>query len=223
MIGRKLFNSRWVLDIGAWPYHLLTENRAWHTNCGRLLDGVPVGTDRLRVLDLGVGPGVSALAMGRRYPNLLLIGIDVGQRMLELAAANRRDEGWPAGRFSLLRADALRLPLKDESVDVVTGHSLLYLLEESVLALREAFRVLRPGGYVSFLEPRAGNVSWSWLWRQRSIRLFVSASLWRWYSRLHRRYSPSQLSTLLDLAGFKQPATEETLGGFGIFVRARKP
>jgi len=220
---RRLFNTRWVFDLGAWPYHLVTENRAWQTNCSRLLDGVPIGRDRVRVLDLGVGPGVSALAMGRRYPNLQFIGIDIVQRMLELAAASRDYEGWTPTRLFLLRADVLRLPLTDESVDVVTGHSLLYLLEDPLQALREALRVLRPGGFACFLEPRAGKVRWPWLWRQRSIRLFISACLWRCYSGIHLRYSPEQLSTLLSLAGFKQPTTEETLGGFGIFARARKP
>jgi len=161
--------------------------------------------------------------MGRRYPNLQFVGIDIVQRMLELAAENRHYEGWATNRLFLLRADVLRLPLLNESVDVVTGHSLLYLLEDPLQALGEALRVLRPGGFASFLEPSGGKVRWSWVWRQRSIRFFISACLWRWYSGIHQRYSPEKLSTLLSLAGFRQPTTEESLGGFGIFARARKP
>lgn len=221
--GRRLLHSRWVFDLGAWPYDVMTANPIWRASCARLLDSVSPGGSHVTVLDLGIGPGVSAFAMGRRHRDATFIGVDVVQRMLELAAANRSREGWPPERLALLRADALHLPLAEATVDVVVGHSFLYLLSDHEATLTEAFRVLRSGGQVAFLEPNAAEVDWGWLWQQGSVRLLTSLSLWRFYNWFHRRFSAEQLTLALQQAGFTQVSTEVTLGGFGIFGRARKP
>jgi ubiquinone/menaquinone biosynthesis C-methylase UbiE len=123
----------------------------------------------------------------------------------------------------LLRGDANRLPLDDGVVDVVTGHSFLYLLPDYAVALAEVHRVLRPQGYVAFLEPHAGVLDWHWLWRQHSAGLQISLSLWRVYSWLHRRFTAERLAAALAAGGFVRVKTEVTLGGFGLFARGRKP
>jgi ubiquinone/menaquinone biosynthesis C-methylase UbiE len=161
--------------------------------------------------------------MGQQRPELRFIGLDFSYSMLRTAANTRRKAGWPLARLRLLRGDALHLPLKDGKLDAVTGHSFLYLLPDHHLALSEAHRILRLGGYVAFLEPHAGSGSWSWLLRQGSSRLFISISLWRLYSGWHRRFSPESLELSLAQAGFTNIKTEVTLGGFGIFGRAQKP
>jgi ubiquinone/menaquinone biosynthesis C-methylase UbiE len=68
-----------------------------------------------------------------------------------------------------VRADALHLPLADESVDAVTGHSFLYLLPDHPIALSQAKHVFYPKGYVAFLKPHwlgphyhGGDVRWIW-------------------------------------------------------------
>ncbi len=212
-----------LFDVGARAYNFFTTNQVWLANCVRLLDHVPPGRDSLRVLDLGVGPGGSALTMGQQHPAARFIGLDISQPMLALAASNRLKANWPPERLPLVRADALRLPLADESVDAVTGHSFLYLLPDHLIALSEAKRVLCPKGYVAFLEPQAGHASWSWLWDQTCCRLLISISGWRFYSGLHRRFSPESMRHSLAQAGFVHITTEVTLGGFGIFGRAQKP
>jgi ubiquinone/menaquinone biosynthesis C-methylase UbiE len=161
--------------------------------------------------------------MGRQRPAAYFIGLDLSQRMLAIAGDNRLKAGWPSERLSLLRADAFQLPLVDGGLDAITGHSFLYLLPHRRVALAEAKRILRPGGYVAFLEPHAGQVNWSWLLGQVSIRLLTSISLWRLYSWLHARFSAESLGLTLQEAGFVNVTTEVTLGGFGIFGRAQKP
>ncbi len=89
--------------------------------------------------------------------------------------------------------------------------------------MAEVYRVLRPGGYVAFLEPHAGFVDWRWLVGQPWAGLQISLSLWRIYSWLHRRFSAERLQTALMQAGFEMLHTEVTLGGFGIFGRGQKP
>lgn len=213
----------WIFEAGARLYDFFTGNPIWAANCARLLAHVPPQQGRFRVLDVGAGPGVSAIAVGQQWPQAHFIGLDFAPRMLGVAAGNRRKAGWPLARLRLVQADAFHLPLKDEMVDAVTGHSFLYLFSNYLVALTEAERVLRPGGYAAFLEPHAGQVSWAWLWGQASGRLFISISLWRLYSGWHRRFSPESLRLGLAQAGFTNITVEVTLGGFGIFGRAQKP
>lgn len=213
----------WIFNAGADAYDFFTANPIWTANCARLLDHVPAEQARLQVLDLGIGPGGSAIAMGQHWPERRFIGFDISRSMLRIAAHNRRKAGWSPNRLALGRGDALHLPLQEGRLDAVTGHSFLYLLSDHHLALAEINRVLRPGGYVAFLEPHVGPISWSWLLSGASTRLFVSLSLWRLYSSWHRRYSAESLRLDLAQAGFTHIKTEVTLGGFGIFGRAQKP
>jgi ubiquinone/menaquinone biosynthesis C-methylase UbiE len=221
-VGRRLLDNDVIFDFGAWAYASMTGNPIWLANCARLLDEVPTTAGQFCVLDLGAGPGISTLTMGQRRPTANLIAFDLAQQMLDLARSNRTRAGWSSKRLALLRGDAQYLPLDDGGVDVVTGHSFLYLLPDFGAVLAEVHRVLRPGGYVAFLEPHAGVLDWHWLWRQRSVGLQVSLSLWRVYSWLHRRFTAERLATTLVTAGFANVQTEVTLGGFGLFARGRK-
>lgn len=211
----------WLFDVGAWPYNWMTANRVWQQSCADLLNSIRQQSGDLLVLDLGIGPGVSAVSMGERAQNARFIGLDISLPMLRQARANRAKLGWPARRLMLVQADAEFLPLADQACDAAAGHSFLYLLPDHPAVLKEAQRVLRPGGNAAFLEPNAGRVDWAWLIRQGSLRLLVSLSLWRFYNWLHGRFSPESMTAALEQAGFVGADTEITLGGFGIYGRAR--
>jgi ubiquinone/menaquinone biosynthesis C-methylase UbiE len=222
-VGRRLLDNDVIFDFGAWAYANMTANPVWLANCARLLDDIPPARGQFCVLDLGAGPGISTLTMGQRRPEANFIAFDLAQQMLDLAFSNRAKAGWSPQRLALLRGDAHDLPLHDGTVDVVTGHSFLYLLPEYGAVLAEVRRVLRPGGHIAFLEPHAGVLDWHWLWRQRSPGLQISLSLWRVYSWLHRRFTAKRLSAALAASGFTNVRTEVTLGGFGLFARGRRP
>jgi ubiquinone/menaquinone biosynthesis C-methylase UbiE len=213
----------WIFDAGAKIYNAVNTNETWKASSARLIEGMGGEEDGLLVLDLGIGPGVSAISMGDNHPSARFIGLDISKRMLESAKENREKNGWPADRLALLRGDALLLPLVDGAVDAAAGHSFLYLLPDHCAALHEAYRVVRPGGSVAFLEPYAGKVDWRWLWQQRSVRLLISLTLWRFYNWLHGRFSKESMRRTLEQAGFNQIDLEVTLGGFGIIGRGRKP
>jgi ubiquinone/menaquinone biosynthesis C-methylase UbiE len=214
--------GQWIFDLGAGIYNSVNSNPIWQANCALLLDGMAPPAAGLLVLDLGVGPGVSAMNMGKRRPNDDFIGLDISRQMLELAGENRVEAGWQPNRLRLVRGNALRLPFADDAVDAVTGHSFLYLLPDHHTALIEAHRVVRSGGYAAFLEPYAGRVDWSWLLRQKSWQLLLSLTLWRFYNWIHGRFSEGDIKGEFEAVGFCRVETEVTLGGFGIFGRATK-
>jgi ubiquinone/menaquinone biosynthesis C-methylase UbiE len=215
--------GQWIFDAGAKIYNLMNSNPIWQENCAHLLDGTTANENGAVVLDLGIGPGVSAFGMGQRNAEAHFIGLDISQQMLAVAGKNRKELGWSGARLSLLRANAQCLPLAQGSVDATTGHSFLYLLPDHHAALQEANRVLRHGGYAAFLEPYVGQVDWGWLLSQRSTRLVISLTLWRFYNWVHGRFSKQSMQREMERTGFTNISTEVTLGGFGIFGRAQKP
>ncbi|MFQ5921468.1 MAG: class I SAM-dependent methyltransferase [Anaerolineales bacterium] len=212
----------WVFSSAAWLYDWMTANSAWQASCANLLDPLPASAEGGLILDLGIGPGVSAMSMGARRSRVRFVGLDLSHPMLKRAHANRELAGWPARRLMLVQADADHLPLAGESFDAVAAHSFLYLLPDHHAALNEANRVVRSGGLAAFMEPNADRADWGWLLRQRSGRLLFSFSLWRFYNWLHGRFSPASLTAAFERAGFNEVDIENALGGFGIYGWARK-
>ncbi len=97
------------------------------------------------VLDLGCGGGIDALLAAQRVGPLgKVYGLDMTEEMLELARANQRKAGVTNAEF--LRGEMENIPLPDESVDVVISNCVINLSPDKDRALREAFRVLKPGG-----------------------------------------------------------------------------
>lgn len=212
----------WVFDTAAWLYDWMTANPAWQESCAHLLSPAPDGAGARWVLDLGIGPGVSAIQMGASRPQARFVGLDLSHVMLKQARLGRGHAGWPPNRLMLVQADVAHLPLAGQSFDAAAAHSFLYLLPDPDAALVEANRVMRAGGLAAFMEPSSDRVDWGWLLRQRSGRLLVAFTLWRLYNWVHGRFSPARFKAAFERAGFSEVDTERTLGGFGLYGWARK-
>ena len=97
------------------------------------------------VLDLGSGGGIDVLLSARRVgPTGKAYGLDMTDEMLALARENQRRAGVENAEF--LKGEIEHIPLPDNSVDVVISNCVINLSADKDRVLREAFRVLKPGG-----------------------------------------------------------------------------
>ncbi len=104
-------------------------------------------------LDVGSGPGNVTASLARAAgPDGLALGVDISEPML--ARAVRAEAGPQVG---FVRADAQRLPFRDETFDAVVSIAVLQLIPKPSVALAEMVRVLRPGARMAVMVPTAGR------------------------------------------------------------------
>jgi arsenite methyltransferase len=97
------------------------------------------------VLDLGSGGGIDVLLSARRVgPAGKAYGLDMTDEMLALARENQRKAG--VDNVEFLKGEIENIPLPDNSVDVIISNCVINLSADKDRVLREAFRVLKPGG-----------------------------------------------------------------------------
>jgi arsenite methyltransferase len=148
-----------------------------------------------RVLDCGSGAGADALIAARLVgPAGRVIGIDMTPEMIARAQANAGDAGLANVEFreGLLEA----LPVDDGWADVVISNGVLNLVPDKVAALREMFRVLRPGGRLQIADIVLG--------RQVSDASKQDVSLWT--GCIAGGLLEGEIRALVDAAGFRDIA-----------------
>lgn len=213
-----------LFALAALPYDLMTRHPAWREHAAGLaaeLPAAPAGRSRV-VLDLGCGPGVSALAIARRHPEDVVIGLDVAAPMIRRAVAHD-----PGGRCGWLVGSALALPIADRAIDAATGHSFLYLIPDRARALAEIVRVLRPGGRLALLEPRRQSAREAASSVRRALaelgpHLAFTFGAWRVAARASGAFDEGSLGATLEASGLRVVALRRTLHDMGFVVTAEK-
>jgi arsenite methyltransferase len=194
-----------------------------------------------RVLDLGSGGGIDVLLSARRVgPTGFAYGLDMTDAMLELAEHNRAEAGVENVRF--LRGIIEDIPLPPESVDVVISNCVINLSADKEQVLREAYRVLVPGGRFAVsdivyqgriphglrvdLEAWAGCIAGA-LEEEMYRALLASAGFTNVEVEVTRRYALQDIAesgAKASLAVIGEAERRDVDGHFvSAFVRAQKP
>ncbi len=194
-----------------------------------------------RVLDLGSGGGIDVLLSAKRVgPTGFAYGLDMTDPMLELAERNRLEAGIENVRF--LKGIIEAIPLPDNSVDVIISNCVINLSADKGQVLREAYRVLAPGGRFAVsdivvqgelppilrrdMESWAGCVAGA-LEEETYRSLLRDAGFIESEIEVTRRYSLEEIASSGASASIAALSPEErhTIDGrfISAFVRARKP
>lgn len=155
------------------------------------------------VLDLGCGGGLDALYAAQRVaPHGRVYGLDMTPEMIELAKRNQRKTNITNVEFLL--GDIEAIPLPDESVDVVISNCVINLVPDKDAALREAHRVLKPGGRLAIADPVfRGNPAVPAELRQR---------LDGWIACVSGALTESEYAAKLKAAGFTEITIDTSQG-----------
>ena len=148
--------GKWFLTTETWKVHVLERAIA------DLVRLIPQPRQRYDVVvDVGCGSGRSLPKLADRFGPVELVGVDIDPQMLAIA----RQESDQAGvAVRLLEASSSRLPLPDNSADLLFCHQTFHHLVEQEEALGEFLRVLKPGGVLLFAESTRRYIH-SWIIR----------------------------------------------------------
>jgi len=198
-------------QLGAIPQEAVTAS----LGCGN-----PTMLAQLRegetVLDLGSGGGIDVLLSARRVgPTGKAYGLDMTDEMLELARENQRKAG--AENVEFLKGEIENVPLPENAVDVIISNCVINLSADKGRVLREAFRVLRPGGRFAVSD----------IVCRGSIAVEVRAEMEQRIGCVAGALEDGEYRRLLASAGFEsvdiEPTREHGGGFMSAFIRAQKP
>jgi len=183
------------------------------------------------VLDLGSGGGIDVLLSAKRVgPTGKAYGLDMTDEMLALARDNQAKAG--ATNVEFLKGEIENIPLPEQSVDVIISNCVINLSADKSRVLREAFRVLRPGGRFAVSDVVCRGAVPEAV--RRSMELWVGCIAGALEESEYRGslskagfvdidIEPTRIYEFTD-AGFDEVLAREVSGRvMGAFIRARKP
>jgi SAM-dependent methyltransferase len=151
------------------------------------------------VLDLGSGGGIDVLLSAKRVgPTGKAYGLDMTDEMLALANENKRKAGMENVEF--LRGEIEKIPLPDNSVDVIISNCVINLSADKDRVLREALRVLKPGGRLALSD----------VVTRGEIVQEVRQSVLLWVGCVAGALDENEYRTKLEAAGFEHIEIEPT-------------
>src|SRR5687768_12233324 len=151
------------------------------------------------VLDLGSGGGIDVLLSAKRVgPKGKAYGLDMTDEMLALANDNKRRAG--VDNVEFLKGEIEQIPLPDAFVDVIISNCVINLSGDKRRVLREAFRVLKPGGRFAVSDVVV----------QGTLPPEVKRSMELWVGCVAGALEEGEFLALLREAGFAEPSVEMT-------------
>jgi SAM-dependent methyltransferase len=151
------------------------------------------------VLDLGSGGGIDVLLSAKRVgPTGKAYGLDMTDEMLALANENKRRAG--AENVEFLKGEIEQIPLPDASVDVIISNCVINLSGDKRKVLKEAFRVLKPGGRFAVSDVVVRG----------DVPAAVKTNMELWIGCVAGALEEQEFIALLREVGFAKPSIEPT-------------
>jgi arsenite methyltransferase len=151
------------------------------------------------VLDLGSGGGIDVLLSAKRVgPTGKAYGLDMTDEMLALANANK--ERARATNVEFLKGEIERIPLPDNSVDVIISNCVINLSGDKRTVLAEAFRVLKPGGRFAVSDVVVRG----------EVPSAVKRNMELWIGCVAGALEENEFLSMLKEVGFERPSLEPT-------------
>ncbi len=151
------------------------------------------------VLDLGSGGGIDVLLSAKRVgPTGKAYGLDMTDEMLALANENKRRAG--AENVEFLKGEIENIPLPDRSVDIIISNCVINLSGNKRRVLKEAFRVLKPGGRFAVSDVVVRG----------DVPPAVRRNMELWVGCVAGALEEQEFLGLLREAGFMEPSIEPT-------------
>ena len=205
---KEIINEYWSKGAGSYnkyvgrEMHSRRETKVWQ----EIFTGV-FGKEKLKILDVGTGPGIAAIILIELGHDV--IGIDMSEEMLKNARGN-------ATRFNLpvdiIHGDAENLPFEDRSFDAVFNRHVLWTLPNPEMAIAEWRRVLKTGGKIVIIDGSWDDyrrILYKRIWKRflASPLILITDQYLPTIWRSKRRNHPFHDITL-PMRGVKRPDTD---------------
>lgn len=145
----------------------------------------------MTIVDLGAGPGLLSIQLGKLLPQAKIIGVDLSSGMLQIARENADEAGVSNLETRLGRAE--EMPVESGSADLVVTQSSLHEWEDPQKGLSEVFRILKPSGRLILKDY---NRAWLSGWKRRLLGIFHHLEMFR--------FTFEEVADLLREAGFEE-------------------
>nr|MBC7244454.1 class I SAM-dependent methyltransferase [Chloroflexota bacterium] len=174
----------------------------------KIVECLPPVQGKATIVDLGTGPGLLPIQLGKLLPEARIIGVDPSAEMLEIAQQNAREAGM--SHFEAMVGTAEEIPIESDSVDLVVTQSSLHEWEEPQKAFAEVLRVLKPGGVLVLKDY---NRAWLSTWKRKLFGFFHHLDMFK--------FTCEEVADLLREAGFG--IIESQGQGLQFLIQASKP
>ncbi len=164
-----------------------------------------------RILDVATGPGVLLCCLSREYPAAAVTGLDLSHAMLGVARDRIEAEGL-AERVRLVHGSDYEMPFADASFDLLLATETIHMLDELPAFLREARRVLAPGGRLVILDhPRDVSLPiYALMWMTTAGVRLLRLPLDGMGPVVDACYTAAELEEALPAAGFSHAEVTQT-------------